>query len=95
MHRNTNPGPDGRQRPSGIFRKWAALLFGVFLIWLFMFVIAPWIQKSPSVKPLADFIEESGIDASALFYTEVEEASDAELYMRSTLEYGPEEKDSP
>ncbi|HAK61129.1 MAG TPA: hypothetical protein DCO77_12250 [Nitrospiraceae bacterium] len=95
MHTNANPGPDGRQRPSGMLRRWSTLLFGIVLVWLFMFVIAPWIQKSPSVKPLADFIEESGIDASALFYTEVEEASDAELYMRSTLKYGPEGTDSP
>lgn len=95
MHTNTNSGPDGRQRPSGILRRWSALLLGIVLVWLFMFVIAPWIQKSPSVKPLADFIEESGIDASALFYTEVEEASEAELYMRSTLKYGPEAKEVP
>ena len=54
-----------------------------------MFVIAPAIEKSPAVKPLADFIEESGIDASALYYTEVEEASIAELNMRHTMEFMP------
>jgi hypothetical protein len=54
-----------------------------------MFVIAPWIETFPMVKPLTEFIEESGIDASALYYTEVEEASEAELNMRSTMEYLP------
>ncbi len=80
---------DGQKRPSSLIRKWAALFFGFLLVWVFMFVIAPWIQKSPSVKPLAEFIEESGIDASALYYTEVDEVGDAETNIRNTLKFPP------
>ncbi len=80
---------DGQRRPSSLISRWGRLLLGFFLVWLFMFVIAPVIGKSPAVKPLADFIEERGIDASALYYTEVEEASVAELNMRHTMEYMP------
>ncbi|KPK36267.1 MAG: hypothetical protein AMK70_02960 [Nitrospira bacterium SG8_35_1] len=80
---------DGQRRPSSDLFRWAGLLLGFFLVWLFMFVIAPVIEESPAVKPLADFIEESGIDASALYYTEVEEASVAELNMRHTMEFMP------
>lgn len=85
----TENRPDGRFRLSGPFRKWSAFLLSMALVWLFILVIAPWVQKSPSIQPLAQFIEESGIDASALYYTEVEEASIAELNMRSTMEYRP------
>ena len=80
---------DGCKNPSGLIRKWAALFLCFFLVWVFMFVIAPWIEKMPAVRPLAEFIEESGIDASALFYTDVEEASEAELNMYNTMKYFP------
>ncbi len=77
---------DGFPCPSNRIRKWITLFFCMLLIWTFVFIVAPWIEKLPFVKPLADFIEESGIDASALYYTEIEETSDAELMMRSTME---------
>lgn len=81
--------PDGRYGPSGAIRRWAAFFAGLFFIWLFMFVLAPWLQGSPAVRPLARFIAERGIDASALYYTEVEEASLAETHMRNTILYMP------
>lgn len=87
-----NTPPDGKKLPSGGLFRWAGLILGFFLVWLFMFVIAPVIEKSPAVKPLADFIEETGIDASALYYTEVEEASVAELNMRHTMQYMPKKQ---
>jgi hypothetical protein len=80
---------DGHHSPSNSILRWIALLLCFSLVWVFMFVIAPWIETFPMVKPLTEFIEESGIDASALYYTEVEEASEAELNMRSTMEYLP------
>lgn len=83
---------DGQKSPSIFIKKLTALVLGFFFVWIFMFLIAPWLQKSPSVQPLADFIEETGIDASALYYTEVEEASEAELHMRTTMEYLPQEE---
>jgi hypothetical protein len=59
------------------------------MVWVFMFVLAPLAQKIPMVNTLTTFIEETGIDAGALFYTEVEEASEAELNMRHTMKYPP------
>ncbi|MBU1052715.1 MAG: hypothetical protein KKC46_02665 [Proteobacteria bacterium] len=44
------------------------------------------------VKPIAEFIENSGIDAGALYYTEVEEASVAELNMYNTVNYTPQKR---
>jgi hypothetical protein len=81
---------DGQKRLSSLMGTWGGLFLYMFLIWAFIFIIAPWIQELPSVKPLAEFIEESGIDASALYYTEVEEASEAELHMRSTINFLPQ-----
>lgn len=77
-------------RPSSKVMRWAALILLFLLVGAFMFVLAPWIQRSEWVRPLADYIEETGIDAEALFYTEVEEAAEAEMNMRHTLIYLPE-----
>ena len=80
---------DGQRRPSSMISRWAGLLLGFFLVWLFMFVVAPWIAGSPQVKPLAQFIEETGIDAGALYYTEIEETAEAEMYLHDAGRYSP------
>lgn len=68
-----------------------ALLASIALILVFMFVIGPMVAQLPMIKPLADFIEERQIDAGALYYTEIEEFSEAELNLRHTMEYGPKD----
>ena len=78
--------PDGTKRPSGLLIRWAALLLCLGLIWLFVFVLAPAAEKSEMIKPLTDYVRESGIEASALYYSEVEETSEAELYLRHALD---------
>jgi len=77
--------PDGPRRPSGTLLRWGALAAWMALIWLFVFVVAPAVRDTPSVKPMADYIRERGIDASALYYTEVEETGEAEAYLRDAL----------
>jgi hypothetical protein len=44
------------------------------------------------IGPLIDYINESGIDATGLFYTEVEETGDAETYLKGALDYPPREQ---
>lgn len=54
-----------------------------------MFILAPGLKRISTIGRLTAFVEESGIDAGALFYTEVEEAAYAEIGVRSTIEYMP------
>jgi hypothetical protein len=65
------------------------LLLGFALVWAFMFIVAPWIEESPAVKPLAQFIQDTGIDASALYYTEIDETAEAEMYFYDAANYSP------
>ena len=76
-------------RPSEIVKRWLYLFLGIGFILIFAFGIAPWLEQRPAIKPMVEFVEESGIDASALFYTEVEESGDAETHMRNTMAYPP------
>lgn len=81
--------PGGLGDLPGALRKWAALAFGLALVWAFMFVIAPQLQKNELVRPLAEYVRESGIEASALYYTGVQETGEAEAYLRDAFRYGP------
>lgn len=84
--------PDGQRCPSGRIFRWLGLLFGFFLVWVFMFIIAPWIERAPAVRPLTRFIEDTGIDAGALYYTEIDETADAEMYLHDAYTYAPLKK---
>jgi hypothetical protein len=82
-------------RPSGLpeaLKRWGALLLGLFVIWLFVFVLAPRVAEHDAVRPLVQFVEESGIDAGALYYTETKETGDAENYLRNSFLYPPNKK---
>ena len=70
-------------------RKWLMLTVWVGAIWLFMFVVGPLIQRNSTVRELAVRIEESGIESTALWWSEVEVVGDAEMNCRNTLEYPP------
>jgi hypothetical protein len=72
-----------------IARRWARLFLGILLIWAFMFIVAPLVEKAPVVGPMIRFIEENGIDASALYYTEIEEFSEAGIHMGNTMKFPP------
>jgi len=79
----------GLRRFFPVARRWARLFLGVLLIWAFMFIVAPWVEKTPTVEPIIRFIEENDIDASALYYTEIEEFSEAEIHMENAMNFAP------
>ncbi len=79
----------GHGAPPAPLRKWASFLLGALLLLGFLFAIAQSVERIPWVRPLAEFILDSGIDAGALFYTEVEETGDAEMFMRNSILYPP------
>ena len=41
----------------------------VAVVWC---VVLPWVSNSPSVQQRIQFLDERGIDASAMFYTELD-----------------------
>ncbi len=70
------------------------LLAWMLAIWMFIFVFAPWLQtKNESIQTLSTYIETSGIDAGAIYYTEVEEVGDADLAIRNTFRFYLDDKE--
>jgi hypothetical protein len=48
----------------------------------------------PFIKPIVQYNKEQDIDAGALYYTEVEQFSVAEVNMNNTMKYMPNKLDS-
>jgi hypothetical protein len=71
-------------------RKWFGLILGVILMAVFIFVVAPFIEKQVApFKELSGFIDEHDVNTDAYSYTGSELAAQAVLGARSTVEHPP------
>ena len=68
---------------------WVTIFLTVTGLILFIYVIGPIGLQTPMIKPIADFIDESGINANGYYYTDVAEFSDAEMYMKNAMGFSP------
>ncbi|SBV90561.1 hypothetical protein KL86DPRO_10051 [uncultured delta proteobacterium] len=61
---------------------------GIVILWGMVFHICPAvIEMIPAYKRYADEVERRGIHTGALFYTNVEESTEAEFYVRNALRF--------
>jgi hypothetical protein len=71
----------------GMGNRCLRLLAGTLVIFVFAFGVIPAIQRMEGVREVHEAIDRSGIDASALFYTESDVSSAAESSIRNALKY--------
>ena len=77
----------------GTRQRWTRFLVGVLMIFLFAFGVIPRVQRLGPVRDVHEAIQKSGIDATALFYSESEVSSEAEASIRNALRYAPRRAD--
>ncbi|MFC1596440.1 hypothetical protein ACFL5Q_00640 [Planctomycetota bacterium] len=75
--------------------RWARFLAGLLVILVFAFGIVPSLQRLGPVREVRDAIQERGIDATALIYTESDVAGDAEASLRNAIRYAPRHGERP
>jgi len=68
------------------WKAWARLALGLACVWAFVFVVAPGVRQIEPIKEVLDSVRENDIDATALFYTDAEESSEAEFALRHRLD---------
>jgi hypothetical protein len=85
MPGNRNQAKSKADRKKGVFH----LILFIVSIAVFFMVLAPWLDRMPLAQPLIRFIDDRDIDATALYYTDIEEFSDAEIFMYNSNEYSP------
>jgi hypothetical protein len=71
----------------GAASRWARFLAGVLAILLFAFGAVPLWQCLGPVREARRAIQHSGVDATALFYTESDVSSEAEASIRNALRF--------
>jgi hypothetical protein len=81
--------------PPGAARRWARFAGGACLILLVAFAGVPALQRWKPIAEIHDAVEASGIDATALFYTEAEVSSQAEGSIRNTMRFWADMRSRP
>lgn len=71
--------------------KWLAFILGVALVAGFAFGAIPVLERLPATKPFVEKMKETGIEAGAIYYTDVEKVREAEIYIRHVQKYNPHE----
>lgn len=72
-------------KKSEIYLKWAKFLLGICSILIFVFGIAPFLQRYEPIAAIHQYIQENDIDATPLFYTEAEEFAEADSMMADIM----------
>ncbi len=74
MHQETR-----EVRSSRPLHRWSLLLVTLTAMWVIWCGVLPWVAAQPKMKQHLTFLDERGIDPSAMFYTELD-AMDAILH---------------
>ena len=80
------------EAPQSVFSPWLKLIIGFFLIWALIFVVGSVAQLLPGAKHMARVIDEHGLRATAVYYTDFEEPAEASERIRDSLDYMPHAK---
>ena len=72
---------------AGRLKQYAVLILSFFVIWGFGVYVIPWLSELPLAKPVFGYIEEYDIDATALYYTEIEQFAEADHMIRHMMTY--------
>jgi len=80
---------NGRNRVLKKIKDYFYLLVSMSVVTIFVLFLAPCMDDAPYVKPLTNFIDDEEINAGAIYYSDIEEFSIAEINMKNTIDYLP------
>jgi hypothetical protein len=79
----------GAATPQSDFFPWFKLIIGFVVIWALIFTIGSLAQVLPGAKHMARVIDERGLRATAVYYTDFEEPAEGSERIRDSLDYTP------
>jgi hypothetical protein len=75
---------------ASLLKRWLSLAAALAAVWVFVFAAGPALRDSvPEMRRMAAFVDETGIETGAFYYTDVEIVGHADINARSTMEYLP------
>jgi hypothetical protein len=92
MQLSSNNSTSRPKKPRPHIRGWAWLKLGIGIVILALFVygLAPLGLKLPGISTISRFAKQNDIKVTAIYYTDIEEFSQAETDLRNQLNYSPE-----
>jgi len=82
----------GASAPQAAFSPWIKLIVGFVLIWALIFGVGSLAHLLPGAKQMAKVIDEHGLRATAIYYTDFEEPAEGSERIRDSLDYTPRGK---
>jgi hypothetical protein len=79
----------GASTPQTLFGRWLKLIIGFVMIWALIFGVGSLARLLPGAKHMAQVIDERGLRATAIFYTDFEEPAEGSERIRDSLDYMP------
>jgi len=72
---------------SRTFISWLKLAAGMGTVMLFIFGVGPLALKVPGFSSMAAVIEKENVRATAIYYTDISQFSEAETWLRHAMEF--------
>jgi hypothetical protein len=82
----------GVSAPQSMFSPWLKLIIGFALIWALIFAVGSLAQLLPGARHMARVIDERGLRATAVYYTDFEEPAEGSERIRDSLDFMPRGK---
>ncbi len=79
----------GALAPPKGFGPWLRLVIGFATIWALIFGVGSLAQLLPGARHMAQVIDERGLRATAIYYTDFEEPAEGSERIRDSLDYMP------
>lgn len=79
----------GASAPRTGIGPWIKLIVGFATIWAVIFGAGSLAQRLPGAKHMARVIDERGLRATAIYYTDFEEPAEGSERIRDSLDYMP------
>jgi hypothetical protein len=79
----------GVSAPQTGFGPWLKLIIGFVMIWALIFGVGSLARLLPGAKHMAQVIDERGLRATAIYYTDFEEPAEGSERIRDSLKYRP------
>lgn len=73
------------KRPPSILYRLTSLFLGILLLMSFAFIVLPAIKNHTAIGPYVEKIKNSGIEAGAFWYTDVEKVGKAVNYIHDAM----------
>jgi hypothetical protein len=77
------------EAPQAALSPWLKLIIGFALIWVLIFGFGSIARLLPGARHMAQVIDERGLRATAIYYTDFEEPAEGSERIRDSLDYTP------